>query len=125
MIDAAHRSAWLAWLATEKRYGDNTLDAYARDLDDFSAFAATTPAAPRIIDRQIFRGWLAHMAARQLARTTIARRVSSLRSFYQFCGRQQLATTLCCDHNTHTSPVVCHYKTESLPPVLLFLCNRQ
>ncbi|GIR33439.1 MAG: hypothetical protein CM15mP46_4340 [Alphaproteobacteria bacterium] len=30
------------------------------------------------------------MAARQLARTTIARRVSSLRSFYRFCGRRQL-----------------------------------
>ena len=90
MIDAAHRSAWLAWLATEKRYGDNTLDAYARDLDDFSAFAATTPVAPNIIDRQIFRGWLAQMAARQLAQTTIARRVSSLRGFYRFCGHRQL-----------------------------------
>ena len=90
MIDAAHRSAWLAWLATEKRYGHNTLDAYARDLDDFSAFAATTPAASSMIDRQIFRGWLANMAARQLARTTIARRVSSLRGFYRFCGRRQL-----------------------------------
>ena len=90
MIDAAHRSAWLEWLATEKRYGDNTLDAYARDLDDFSAFAATIPAAPIMIDRQIFRGWLAHMAARQLARTTIARRVSSLRGFYRFCDRRQL-----------------------------------
>ena len=43
-----------------------------------------------MIDRQIFRGWLAHMAARQLARTTIARRVSCLRGFYRFCGRQQL-----------------------------------
>ena len=90
MIDATHRSAWLAWLATEKRYGDNTLDAYARDLDDFSAFAANSPAAPSMIDRQIFRGWLAHMAARQLARTTIARRVSCLRGFYRFCGCQQL-----------------------------------
>ena len=90
MIDATHRSAWLAWLATEKRYGDNTLDAYARDLDDFSAFVATTKAVPGMIDRQIFRGWLGNMAARQLARTTIARRVSSLRSFYQFCGHRQL-----------------------------------
>ncbi len=90
MIDAAHRSAWLAWLATEKRYGSNTLDAYARDLDDFSAFAATIPAAPSMIDRHIFRGWLAHMAARQLARTTVSRRVSSLRGFYRFCGRRQL-----------------------------------
>ena len=83
MIEAAHRSAWLSWLATEKRYGDNTLDAYDRDLDDFSAFAAAIPATPSVIDRQIFRGWLAHMAARQLARTTIARRVSSLRGFYR------------------------------------------
>ena len=90
MIGAAHRSAWLAWLATEKRYGNNTLDAYARDLDDFSAFAANTTAAPSMINRQIFRGWLANMAARQLTRTTIARRVSSLRSFYKFCGRRQL-----------------------------------
>ena len=90
MINAAHRSAWLSWLATEKRYGDNTLDAYDRDLDDFSAFAAAIPATPSVIDRQIFRGWLAHMAARQLARTTIARRVSCLRGFYRFCGCQQL-----------------------------------
>ncbi len=90
MIGAAHRSAWLAWLATEKRYGNNTLDAYARDLDDFSVFAANTTAAPSMINRQIFRGWLANMAARQLTRTTIARRVSSLRSFYRFCGRRQL-----------------------------------
>ena len=90
MIKTAHRAAWLAWLATEKRYGDNTLNAYASDLDDFSAFATDTSAAPRMIDRQIFRGWLANMATRQLARTTIARRVSSLRSFYRFCGRRQL-----------------------------------
>ena len=90
MIGAAHRSAWLAWLETEKRYGNNTLDAYARDLDDFSAFAANTTAAPSMINRQIFRGWLANMAARQLAGTTIARRVSSLRSFYRFCSRRKL-----------------------------------
>ena len=34
MIAAAHRDAWLRWLASEKRYGANTLDAYERDLDD-------------------------------------------------------------------------------------------
>ena len=90
MTQTAYRSAWLAWLATEKRYGDNTLDAYARDLDDFSAFATSISAAPNMIDRKIFRSWLASMAARQLAKTTIARRVSSLRSFYRFCGRHQL-----------------------------------
>ena len=90
MIDATHRTAWLNWLSTEKRYGDNTLDAYRRDLDDFSAFASTVPTTSAMIDRQLFRGWLASMAARQLARTTIARRVASLRSFFRFCGRREL-----------------------------------
>ena len=90
MIDAQHRSAWMIWLSAEKRYSGNTLDAYSRDLDDFLTFSATVSAASITIDRQLFRGWLADMGARQLARTTIARRVSSLRSFYQFCGRRQL-----------------------------------
>ncbi len=90
MIEQAHRTAWFAWLASEKRYGRNTLNAYASDLDDFSAFLITLPNKPSIIDRRLFRGWLANMATRQLARTTIARRVSALRSFYQFCGRRQL-----------------------------------
>ncbi len=95
MIDAAHRTAWLSWLASERRYGDNTLDAYARDLDDFSSFiaiqpASTTPVSVTPVSRQLFRGWLADMAGRQLARTTIARRVSSLRSFFRFCGRNHL-----------------------------------
>ena len=91
MITKEHRAAWLRWLAIEKRYRQNTLDAYERDLEDFSNYVtstSTTSNAP--LSRQIFRGWLAHMAARQLARTTIARRVSSLRSFYRFCGRNEL-----------------------------------
>lgn len=91
MINPAHRIAWLRWLSVEKRYGQNTLDAYERDLDDFSNYVNTTgTTSDALLSRQLFRGWLAHMATRQLARTTIARRVSSLRSFYRFCGRNQM-----------------------------------
>ncbi|MDC1382071.1 tyrosine recombinase XerC [Candidatus Puniceispirillum sp.] len=90
MIHTAHRTAWLRWLASEKRYGPNTLDAYERDLDDFSSyFISNRIAKDEPLSRQLFRGWLAQMASRKLARTTIARRVSSLRSFYRFCGRNQ------------------------------------
>ena len=80
-----HRLAWLAWLETERRYGANTLAAYAGDLDDYRIFTGGGDcAAP---DRRAFRGWLADMNERGLARSTIARRVSALRSFYRFCGR--------------------------------------
>ena len=79
----AHRLAWLAWLQTERRYGENTLAAYAADLDDYLRHAGADVAP----DRRCFRGWLADMAARDLARSTMARRVSALRGFYRFCGR--------------------------------------
>jgi integrase/recombinase XerC len=83
-----HRRAWLAWLETERRYGANTLAAYAADLDDYLRHVGTevTP------DRRRFRGWLADMTARDLARSTIARRVSALRGFYRFCGRTSRMT---------------------------------
>ena len=91
MITNPHQTAWLSWLASEKRYEQNTLDAYERDLDDFSSYTTSCGiASDAHLTRQLFRGWLANMAARHLARTTIARRVSSLRSFYRFCGQNQL-----------------------------------
>ena len=81
-----NRRAWLAWLESERRYGANTLSAYESDLDDYLQCAGSGAAgAPP--DRRLFRSWLADMAGRNLARTTIARRVSALRSFYRFCGR--------------------------------------
>lgn len=80
---------WLNWLAAERRYPENTLLAYQRDLDDFQAFASlqNTPLMPP--DRHLFRHYLTILQGRNLATTTIARRVSSLRSFYQFCLRHK------------------------------------
>jgi len=81
-----NRLAWLSWLESERRYGANTLSAYETDLDDYLECAGTD-AAGASPDRRLFRSWLADMAGRNLARSTIARRVSALRSFYRFCGR--------------------------------------
>ena len=86
MGGSGNRTAWLAWLESERRYGANTLAAYESDLDDYLGYAGgDAGSAPP--DRRRFRGWLADMAGRGLARTTVARRVSALRSFYRFCGR--------------------------------------
>jgi len=86
MGGGGNRTAWLAWLESERRYGANTLAAYESDIDDYLGYAGgDAGSAPP--DRRRFRGWLADMAGRGLARTTVARRVSALRSFYRFCGR--------------------------------------
>ena len=86
MGGSGNHTAWLAWLESERRYGANTLAAYESDLDDYLGYAGGD-AGSGPPDRRRFRGWLADMARRGLARTTIARRVSALRSFYRFCGR--------------------------------------
>ena len=62
MITTSNQTAWLRWLASEKRYGQNTLDAYQRDLDDFSSYLTSSGiASDAPLSRQLFRGWLAHM----------------------------------------------------------------
>ena len=35
MGGGGNRTAWLAWLESERRYGANTLAAYESDLDDY------------------------------------------------------------------------------------------
>ena len=91
MIKHEHREMWINWLASEKRRGQNTVDAYRRDLDDFATFfEEQNSEQDSLITRQIFHGWLAKMASRKLARATISRKVSSLRSFLRFCSKNEL-----------------------------------
>lgn len=81
-------ASWQTWLRAEKQYAKNTCDAY---LQDFSAFCVHLAALDGDIDfptRQIFRAYLADMQAADRTRTTIARHVASIRSFYRFADRQ-------------------------------------
>ncbi len=82
---------WLAFLAQERRYPENTLLAYQRDLEDYTSFLAQEgqPALPPT--RALFRRYLAQLQARGLARTTIARRISTLRSYYHYGVRHKAA----------------------------------
>ena len=87
--DIAHWiSAWLAWLRTEKHYAEATYSAYSRDLEAFSAHLASNGEDLDQPSRQAFRAYLAKMQAEGAARTTIARHVASLRSFYRYVDRQ-------------------------------------
>lgn len=81
------RDDWLNWLSAERNYADHTLEAYARDVDIYLAFLGQQGAAPFPPDRREFRAFLANQQAEQLGHATIARRVSSLRSFYLFAAR--------------------------------------
>ncbi|HLH90753.1 MAG TPA: site-specific tyrosine recombinase XerD [Xanthobacteraceae bacterium] len=75
---------FLDMLAAERGAGENTLEAYGRDLDDLAqhlANAGTTVAAATTAD---LRSYLASLARRGFAASSVARRLSALRQLYRF-----------------------------------------
>ena len=81
------RQIWMDWLQFEKRYPENTLDAYRRDLDHWLDFLAGQSCPYSAIGKTIFREYLALLAEGGLAKSSIARKVSSIRSFYRYGAR--------------------------------------
>src|ERR1700710_1201032 len=75
---------FLDMIAAERGASANTLDAYRRDLTDFSADLShageTIPAA----DSDALRAHLGRLNERGLATASVARRLSAIRQFYRF-----------------------------------------
>lgn len=75
---------FLDMLAAERGASANTLDAYRRDLADFSAHVTATRQTIGTADSDALRGYLARLAKRQLAPASVARRLSAIRQLYRF-----------------------------------------
>jgi integrase/recombinase XerC len=86
--------AWHQWLAHEKRQASATVKAYLTDLAAFLAFCAEHQGESPTLDRLAglapadFRAWLASRHRQGLARTSTARALAALRSFYRFLDRR-------------------------------------
>jgi integrase/recombinase XerC len=86
--------AWLTWLRAEKRMAAKTLEAYARDFMQFTAFLKEHFSAPanladlRDLPLMDFRSFLAHRRSDGIAARSAARQVSTLKSFFGFAERQ-------------------------------------
>lgn len=67
----------------------NTRAAYERDVAAFLRFCERLSISDlAVIDRKVVRRWVANLDTRGLARTSIARKVSAVRSFFEFCTRR-------------------------------------
>tara|TARA_R110002095_G_scaffold114088_4_gene99649 strand:+ start:1634 stop:2548 length:915 start_codon:yes stop_codon:yes gene_type:complete len=78
---------FLEGLAAERGLSQNTLQAYQRDLLDFSALLKGTDFLS--VTPQDIRSYLQHLHSRALDPKTIARRLSALRHFYLFLYEQK------------------------------------
>jgi len=75
---------FLDMLAAERGASANTLDAYRRDLADFSADLDRTGGSIAAADGDALRAHLGRLGQRGLATATVARRLSAIRQLYRF-----------------------------------------
>ncbi len=88
---------FLAYLEKERDVSPNTVLAYSRDLDDFCGWLARDGGiegwAWERVDRLAVRGFMAHLTRRGLAKRSIARTLSAVRTFYRWMHRQEMVAS--------------------------------
>jgi len=77
-------SLFLDMLAAERGAGNNTLDAYRRDLGDFASCLGSRGGSIANAATDDLRSYLGDLARRGLRPTTVARRLSAIRQLYRF-----------------------------------------
>jgi len=82
---------FLEMLSAERGAARNTLEAYRRDLDGYGEFVSRLGVGIAQADADAIRGYLAHLEAQGMARTTSARKLSAVRQFHKFLHGEGLA----------------------------------
>ena len=75
--------AFLEAIAAERAASCNTIEAYRRDLDDYSAFLAEKGVDALKASSEDARAFLAHRSAAGLKASSLARQLSSVRQFHK------------------------------------------
>ncbi|MDP9266905.1 MAG: tyrosine recombinase XerC [Acidobacteriota bacterium] len=79
-------TSFLRTMRAERHASPHTLRAYASDLSRFAAFIGETDAAN--IDHLAIRRFLSHLYDQNLSKTSVARTLAALRSFYRWLARE-------------------------------------
>jgi integrase/recombinase XerD len=90
--DAKLINLFLDMLAAEQGASVNTLDAYRRDLSDFSEFLATTGRSFADAETQDLRNYLADLDTRGFKSSSVARRLSATRHLFRFLLNERIRT---------------------------------
>lgn len=77
---------FISYLQVEKNYSHHTIQNYRSDLEYFLTFIDKTPVVK--VDYQLLRKYLAHLRGQQLKPRSLARKLSTLRSFYKYLFRE-------------------------------------
>jgi integrase/recombinase XerD len=90
--DAKLIDLFLDMLAAEQGAGDNTLDAYRRDLSDFSEYLKAGKQSFISAETQTLRDYLTDLERRGFKPSSAARRLSAMRHLFRFLLNEQIRT---------------------------------
>ncbi len=81
---------YMEYLTYEKRYSVHTILNYQKDLAEWQLFCEKELIQPLEIEYGEVRAYLNDCYKQQLSRSTVSRKLSSLRSFYQFLLKESI-----------------------------------
>lgn len=77
--------AYLLYLKVEKKYSSNTLISYQKDLEQFKTYLSEEQLSDlSIITNQDLNNYVTTLYEQSLSKTSIARKISSIKSFFKF-----------------------------------------
>src|SRR5437870_12874314 len=88
--DAKLINLFLDMLAAEQGAGANTLDAYRRDITDFSEFLAPTGQGFAGVETRALRDYLVDLDGRGFKSSSVARRLSAMRHLFRFLLNERI-----------------------------------
>ena len=78
-------------LSGVNRVSENTLEAYNRDLEEFRLFLADKNISdPSLVSEKILRHYLLFLNEKELSKTSISRRLSTLRGYFKYLVRNEI-----------------------------------
>jgi len=82
---------FITYLEHEKRYSKNTIDAYKRDLTQFSEYLALQYEidSSKQVTQPIIRSWILHLMELGQSPKSVNRKISSLRTYFKFLVKNQ------------------------------------
>ena len=82
---------FLEYLRAVKNSSPHTILNYGKDLDQFLTFlspSGTPPPEPTAVTHRMIREFVAHLHEHGLEKSSIARKLAALRSFFKYCVRE-------------------------------------
>ncbi|MDH4197303.1 MAG: tyrosine recombinase XerC [Candidatus Aminicenantes bacterium] len=80
---------FLAYLTHERNASPHTVASYARDLGQLADYLEDRRLRWKEVGNVVLRGFLAGLHERKLKKSTIARKLAAVRSFFDFCVRKR------------------------------------